>query len=133
MRFVSTSVMGGDCTTAYNVYDYPTTVGEFIDEILKNYKKEWGEINVNGFGRCEYKHGKLLSELPAEVLQKRITKVRAAGGWSNMDYRIDVNPYLYDAQTLETINCLCCKNCLPPLLRENGKMCKLDECKFDPA
>ena len=40
--------------------------------------------------------------------------------------------YLTTEETAGIVNCLCCKNCLPPALRENG-MCKLNECKFEEA
>ena len=37
-------------------------------------------------------------------------------------------------EEVEEINrCFVCKNCLPPILRENGSICRLSECKFDPA
>lgn len=32
-----------------------------------------------------------------------------------------------------TTQCLCCKNCLPPYERIGGKMCRLQECKYEPA
>lgn len=39
--------------------------------------------------------------------------------------------YLTNEETLETVNCLCCKYCLPPRMRENGNMCNLDKCKYE--
>lgn len=41
--------------------------------------------------------------------------------------------YLTKEEAAPTVNCLVCKNCLPPFFRENGKMCKLKECKFEQA
>ena len=41
--------------------------------------------------------------------------------------------YLTDEEAKPVINCLCCKNCLPPIKRTNGKMCNLQACIFDPA
>lgn len=41
--------------------------------------------------------------------------------------------YITKEEAAPTLNCLVCKNCLPPFRRENGKMCKLKECKFEPA
>ena len=36
--------------------------------------------------------------------------------------------YLSDEEVAPLINCLICKNCLPPGMRINGRMCKLDKC-----
>ena len=33
----------------------------------------------------------------------------------------------------QIIECLCCKNCLPPYERIGGNMCRLEECKYEPA
>lgn len=33
--------------------------------------------------------------------------------------------------TAFSLHCFVCKHCLPPSERENGKMCKLEECKFE--
>ena len=41
--------------------------------------------------------------------------------------------FLTDEEAAPLVNCLCCKNCLPPVERENEKMCKLKECKFVKA
>lgn len=41
--------------------------------------------------------------------------------------------YLTDEEAAPIINCLCCKHCLSPFERENGRMCRLDECKFEEA
>lgn len=47
----------------------------------------------------------------------------------NFDKQADVHP----ATAESIIECLCCKNCLPPGERKDGKMCKLTKCKYDPA
>lgn len=44
------------------------------------------------------------------------------------DVRVE---YLTDTETKSIRDCLCCKNCLPPSQREDGRMCKLNECKFE--
>lgn len=41
--------------------------------------------------------------------------------------------YLTKEESAPIVNCMVCKNCLPPFFRENGKMCKLKECKFEQA
>ena len=95
MRFIQTHSMGSDCTAPYDVKDYKAkTVREFIQEMLKERPNEWGEISVkcsfNYLTRkdCEYRKGKLISELSPEVLDLEIQEVKSAGGWGNMDYLI---------------------------------------------
>ena len=84
----------GDCTAGYEVtMDKTYYVKEFIDEVLSN-KGEWGYIGIKKEGvptffgdpNCEYKWGRLLSNLPEEYLDKEISIVSASGGWSRMDY-----------------------------------------------
>lgn len=42
------------------------------------------------YKRINYKRGELLDEIPDAWQYKEVTKVIAAGGWGNMDYRIYV-------------------------------------------
>jgi len=81
----------GDCTAPYNVeLDKAYTVSEFVDAVLTN--KEWGYIGIyckgKTFGepKCEYRYDELLYALPDNVLNKKVVKVEADGGWSRMDY-----------------------------------------------
>ena len=96
MKFTATGNTAGDGITPYKVTDYEaTTVGEFINEVLENYPNDWGDFNV-GDGRfllnphCEYRDGILLDEFQKTTLKKKIESVKAAGGWSRMDYAIKV-------------------------------------------
>jgi len=96
MRFTQIGRTAGDETSPYKVTDYEAkTVGEFIQEVLKERPGEWGYISVNrhfyqdGSTSCEYKHGVLLNELPKEMLGIKINEVSASGGWSRMDYTIN--------------------------------------------
>lgn len=86
----------GDGTAGYEVTtDRRYTVKEFINEVISN-KNEWGYIGIKrdrvftifGNPNCEYKQGKLLSNLPEDYLDKEISFVCANGGWSRMDYLI---------------------------------------------
>lgn len=93
---------GGDCTAPYNVETDCKTVGDFISEKLSAFPHEWGNIQViegkdTGqwmyFGsQCkatiEYKRGALQSPLLPNIASMKINKVRAHGGWSNMDYMV---------------------------------------------
>lgn len=81
----------GDCTSIYSVsLDREYTIREFIDEILT--KNEWGFIYVNDINNpsadCEYRQNVLISELPSDMLDYKIEKVTASGGWTRMDYTI---------------------------------------------
>lgn len=97
MTFKATCEERGDCTASYDVLlDKEYTVQELIDEILTQ-KDEWGIIGIGNewthFAQnceycCKYDHGKLLSFLPARLLDKPINKVEADGGWSLMNYCI---------------------------------------------
>lgn len=41
--------------------------------------------------------------------------------------------YLTAEEAKPFISCMVCKHCLPPMKRENGKMCTLEKCDPDPA
>ena len=91
IKLTQTSKTFGDCTALYSVeLDKPYTIDEFIKEVLK--RKEWGYIETDdGNFKCEYKENKIIiTEIPDEILTKPIIKVRANGGWSRMDYIIEV-------------------------------------------
>ena len=77
---------------------------EALEEWKTRFEKKFGLAgDVTGYGR-------LYREMQ-EAQQRYLTKEEAAA----------------------TVNCLVCKNFLPPFFRENGKMCKLKECKFEQA
>ncbi len=96
MEFRQIGKTSGDETTPYEVTKYKSQkVLELVDEILQERPKEWGYISVGegwffDIPHCEYKYGKLLNVLPADVLSKRVVSVSAYGGWSRMDYYIKV-------------------------------------------
>lgn len=93
---------GGDCTAPYNVETDCKTVGDFISEKLSAFPHEWGNIQViegkdTGqwmyfSSQCkatiEYKRGALQNPLLPNIASMKINKVRAHGGWSNMDYMV---------------------------------------------
>jgi len=87
----------GDCTALYSVeMTKPYTVKEFIKQVLR--KKEWGYVGIeNKYGesifgdpRCEYKGSKLITEMPKEVLDKPVLRASASGGWTRMDYTLEI-------------------------------------------
>ena len=86
----------GDETAGYAVeLTKEYTVQEFVNEVVSN-KREWGYIGIScgratfGNPNCEYKLGKLLSELPSEIMTKKIASAKASGGWSRMDYLLEL-------------------------------------------
>ena len=88
---------GSDCTAPYDVeLNGKYTVEQFIYDVLKD-KREWGYIGINdgksifGNPNCEFRYGELLSSLPTEFLKMQVTKARASGGWSRMDYILTVD------------------------------------------
>lgn len=99
MKLIHSGGPYGDCTSRYDVeFDKPTTVREFINEVLNNNPisdHEWGTIDIackgGIYGRptCGYRHNKLTTEpLPEEYMDKVITYCTAHGGWSLMNYTI---------------------------------------------
>lgn len=89
----------GDCTADYAVViGEPCTVSQFLDWVINDRSNEWGCIGISHEEKwaqfcevkCEYRYGKLLSRLPEEYLDKTIVGVTARGGWSAMDYVIEL-------------------------------------------
>ena len=98
MIFKQAGHTSGDETTPYTVSDWKSrTVGEFIQEVLKENPKEWGYISVGHWyrgsemfkGECEYRYGKIVHEMPKGLLDVESKNVIASGGWSRMDYVIN--------------------------------------------
>ncbi len=88
IKLTQNTKVGGDETAGYSVeLTEEYTVKKFVDEVVSN-EGEWGSIIVNNdySSICEYKWGELLSELPANVLNKKVATAKASGGWSNMNY-----------------------------------------------
>lgn len=97
MNLTQLKPAGGDCTAPFSVTGYKAnTVGELILEIFKKNPREWGYIGIKdgkstfGNPKCEYNCGKLLNNLPNDIIQKEIKSVSASGGWSRMDYLITI-------------------------------------------
>lgn len=96
----------GDGTSRYAVNfhfgDPLPTVGEFIDYICTNHSEDWGNITVrsaegseNSLGSSafvtSYKYGSCdKMPIPASILSKQITSVKASGGYTRMDYFIEL-------------------------------------------
>ena len=90
MKFECTGGPYGDCCSSYKVTEFPTTVGELFDYILKNEKNEWGSIYIGQWKKvAEYSHGSIVKPLPDEYKDLFISSLGAHGGWTRMDYIIN--------------------------------------------
>ena len=87
-----TGPIAGDCTVPYDVvFPDGCTVREFIEAVLT--RDEWGYISINNYvngPRCEYKYDKLLTPLSHAILDMPIKSATASGGWTRMDYVLDI-------------------------------------------
>ena len=97
MYFTQIGKPMSDETTPYKVTGQKArTVREFINEVLEEKPNEWGYISVGkhfyqsgAIGVCEYRYGKLVTEMPANALDVEIKEILAYGGWTRMDYTIN--------------------------------------------
>lgn len=100
-RLIQTSDTRGDCTASYDVQlDKVYTVREFLETILTQKADEWGACYLMVRSKrlfwqnpsCEYKNGNRHGTAWANILmrygERRITQVKADGGWTRMDYYI---------------------------------------------
>ncbi len=87
----------GDCMAPYYVdFKKVSTVREFIEAVLKN-TEEWGYIgicskdNIFGSPNNEFRYGKAdISNDIEKYLDSIIIGATAHGGWSRMDYLLEV-------------------------------------------
>ena len=91
--------VGGDCTCAYRVrLNAQCTVRELIEDIMRERPNEWGFIEVkrykafnNKYDRViSFKNGEYDTSNISEVLDEIVESVSASGGWSNMDWNINI-------------------------------------------
>lgn len=84
----------GDATSAYEVmFPEDMTVLDFIACVLEEFPKEWGEFSVGWKDIVEYNRGtyKIINkELFDEVKNKKMSSVKANGGWTLMTYYIEI-------------------------------------------
>lgn len=97
-RFIQCTPTGGDCCAGYRIdLDKEYTVESFINTVLSERTNEWGDIGIRSKGKaygipqCCYRYGKIATNsLPKEVLSKGISNVSASGGWTRMDYILEL-------------------------------------------
>lgn len=91
----STGNIRGDCTQPFEVIlEKEYTVEEFVQTVLT--RNEWGCICVSnkwkvyGNTKCEYSRETLKSVFPDEILCKKVVAASSDGGWSCMDYWLQI-------------------------------------------
>lgn len=150
MNLKQTSRTFGDETAIYSVeLSKEYTVKEFVDEVVSN-KSNWGRIGIASEGAifgnpmCEYKWGKLLTELPSEIMTDKVISAEAHGGWTMMDFKLTIQGQNNTGTMSDKKHNCCSKLTIPPLaddcadadwgiernyeikgdtLFENGEMC----------
>lgn len=91
----------GDCCSSYDVkLKHEYTVQEFIEEVLKEKPKEWGNFRIitdfnspilDNKDECSYHYGTIdFGFSKPGIGNVRIEKVKAHGGWTAMDYFIKI-------------------------------------------
>ena len=86
----------GDCTCDYSIeLDKLYTVEEFVNAILNHIKDKYGCIGLDngiwyspGTPHCEYKYGVLLSNLPENILSRKVSSAKSISGLGRMDYKL---------------------------------------------
>lgn len=99
-KYYACTLVSRDCTQGYELkLDKDYTVGEFIQQVLTERSDEWGYIRVK-YGKkekslfslpsSEYRYGRILNELPEQYMKRKVKSATANGGWSAMDYVLQV-------------------------------------------
>ena len=84
----------GDETSIYDVvFPEGMTVAEFVEAILEEFPKEWGDVKYGWQSPVivEFDHGKIkYGEVYNIVKDKKINKATSNGGWSYMGYYLTI-------------------------------------------
>lgn len=85
---------GSDCTAPYTVTLHGmVTLRSFVDAVLGR-RTDWGHISIYD-GKKErhagYDHGKMESRLPDALLDREVRHASASGGWTRMDYVVELD------------------------------------------
>lgn len=94
IRITYVGPTGSDCTGPISVdISKPMTLGEFIDEWLNGWRREWGTFAIKtkeksfvlANPRWEYRYGELMSDISEKWRNRKIKSVIGHGGWSLVD------------------------------------------------
>ncbi len=94
MNFKQLRPEGSDCTAPYEVTNFPEVVSDFVNEVLTTRNKEWGKICIGDLftDKCyKYRYGELEDTIPSEILESKIKNITSFGGWTNMDYVLELH------------------------------------------
>jgi len=85
----------GDATSNYKVSINETMTLRELKEMVLSDKKEWGYIRIGKDWRSpnyiEYRRGRVIEDNRGEYSGNEvITSMKASGGWSRMDYYVEV-------------------------------------------
>lgn len=92
----------GDETSNYTVKTEVKTVGELIEQVIKERSQEWGTFcledknsHAHNICICEYRYGVITRKAKNfDIYSKaKIISVFANGGWSAMSYAVKVEEY----------------------------------------
>lgn len=90
---------GGDSTYKYRVQlSEPITVAKFIQKAIDGPGK-FGTIRIKDYknpGRgpkCTYENGDYISEIPEDMLQKRVWAATAHGSYGHLDYELELSKW----------------------------------------
>lgn len=95
LKFTKIGETNRDETTNYSVEINKDNVilADIIEYVLSR-EKDWGYICINNFFsgiKIEYKYGSIISDnIPIEDKNRQIKLISASGGWSRMDYIINL-------------------------------------------
>ena len=101
-RLIPTSDISSDCTISYDIaFDREYTLIEFIKTVFENFPDEWGRFLIRSAGKhddlvqyIDYKYGNADGKMMCDVLDKygdrKIKTAYAIGGWTKMDYAIQI-------------------------------------------
>lgn len=97
IRITYVGPTSSDCTSPYMVdISKPMLVGDFIEEYLKEYPREWGYFGIRdghtifGNPQWEYRYGQLLSKPDDRWFGRKIKSVTGSGGWSRSDFLFEL-------------------------------------------
>jgi hypothetical protein len=96
-KLICTGGPYGDCTSSYDViflHGEDISVKDFVEMVLLQEPNEWGSIRN---GMCEviadYKYGEaIFRKIYDSIKDKKIVSIKAHGGWSMMDYYLELEP-----------------------------------------
>ena len=98
IKFIFTEGPYGDDTSQYDLeFSIPLKVSDFIGYIKEFLPKEFGFIYFDYYTGDNkkpypYKCGRFEYDIPSEIMERNVEKIRGSGGWGSMDYYVYLFP-----------------------------------------